>query len=184
MKRNILLWIAIFVILLGLVNKSKAQHTYDPTNIMIDIVGYGGGFLFDMDDVSVDPGITTQLGVRFRDTNTELYIEILGGYNSLNLKTNMGNDKEYYNNIDFNIGVFLSKIYSLKIGGFFLYENSNTVNNTFGVMFSGQVDYPLTKKLNLVINGTLGGNLKSESTFNTLLKGVVGISYNLNSKLY
>lgn len=165
----------------------NAQHTYDSTTLYVDAIATLGTVAMSQQDASVTLGFSPQVGLRVRDASTEIYLEVLGGYNSMTVYPDSMEvaTKQYFKNLDVSLGIFVSKIFSIKIGGFYFSENVANPDDVFGGLVSAQGEFPLTDKLLLILSGNIGINFKGgESPYRNLMRGNVGVAYNFLNKGY
>lgn len=170
------------ILLMVLSTTMYSQHTYDSTTLYVDVFTTAGVFTMGVQDATVTPGITGQIGARIRDRSTELFFELAGGYNSQYSPSERA--KEFYTNVDLNVGVFITKVFAIKLGGFYLSENSNRNNTAFGVTMNSQLDIPITGNLRFLATAGIGGNLSDNPMLTTLIRGSVGVSYELMQRNY
>ena len=171
--KNLLLTLMFFISAFTI----NAQDT-----LYVDLIGNAGFFSFEVDHYQNSPGLNLQGGVRLFSEVTDLYIEILGAYNSQTLTdTNEVVSYAYYNNVNLNIGVFVNQFLSLKFGAMYLLDNNSS--NSIAGLVGMQVDYPISSRLNVIANAYMGSNMKRRSPFNFLAFGNLGVSYNIASKI-
>lgn len=155
------------------------ESEYNSTIINIDFVAYGGSMTYDQKTASVQPGLSISSGFRFNDIDSKIYIEVLGAYHSMYLYPELSRaKKEFYNSVEGFVGAQATKIFSIKLGLFYFWENSNTINNSFGVQGYGQFDIPIGSRITIIGNVGIGGNLSYQSEFGTRVQANIGASYN------